>query len=308
MDRKEFLHRSSVAALMLGASSLPLEVLANAGTEKLTILHTNDVHSRIDPFPMDGTKLQGLGGCARRAEIINKIRAREKNVMLLDSGDIFQGTPYFNKYHGEAEIRLMNEMKYDAGTIGNHDFDGGLDNLALRMTQAQFPLLIANYDISNTPLHNKSKEYKIFQYGGVRVGVFGVCIELAGLVSTDLYGGTIYRDPIKDANRVAAILRHDEKCDLVICLSHLGYKYDNAKVSDQVLAASTKNIDLILGGHTHTFFKAPETYKNSESKQVIVNQVGWAGVYLGQIDFYFDHKKRKNTGDNSPIKISPISS
>jgi 5'-nucleotidase len=306
MKRKDFIYQSSIAALVLGTSSLPLDILANAGMDKVTILHTNDVHSRIDPFPMDGTKLQGLGGCARRAEIIHQIRSREKHVMLLDSGDIFQGTPYFNKYHGDVEIRMMNEMKYDAGTIGNHDFDGGLDNLALRMTQAQFPFLIANYDMTNTPLHKKNQEYKVFHYGPVRVGVFGVCIELAGLVSKDLFGATVYRDPIADANRVAAILRHDEKCDLVICLSHLGYKYDTAKVSDVTLASATSNIDLILGGHTHTFFKAPETYQNKEGKQVIINQVGWAGVYLGQIDFYFDHKKRKQAGANVPIKITPI--
>lgn len=307
MNRKEFIHRSSIAALAIGASSLPLDLLAHAGMEKITILHTNDVHSRIEPFPMDGTKLQGLGGCARRAEVIRQVRASEKHVMLLDSGDMFQGTPYFNKYHGEVEIRMMNEMKYDAGTIGNHDFDGGLDNLALRMTQAQFPLLISNYDMSNTPLHKKNQEYKVFRYGSVKVGVFGVCIELAGLVGADMYGGTVYRDPIADANRVAAILKHDEKCDLVICLSHLGYKYDSNKVSDVVLASSTSNIDLILGGHTHTFFKAPESYQNKEGKQVIINQVGWAGVYLGQIDFYFDHKKRKEAGSNVPIRISPIS-
>ena len=201
----------------------------------------------------------------------------------------------------------MNEMKYDAGTIGNHDFDGGLDNLALRMTQAKFPFLIANYATTNTPLHKKHQEYKVFHHGDIKVGVFGVCIELAGLVSTDLYGGIVYRDPIADANRVAAILRHDEKCDLVICLSHLGYKYDNKKVSDEILAGSTKNIDLILGGHTHTFFKAPETFKNCEGKQVLVNQVGWAGIYLGQINFYFDHKKRKQTGANAPIVVSAIS-
>jgi 5'-nucleotidase len=306
MNRKEFLYSSSIAALALSASAVPLDLLAHAGMEKLTILHTNDVHSRIDPFPMDGTRTQGLGGCARRAEIIKQIRSKEKHVILLDSGDIFQGTPYFNKYHGEVEIKMMNEMKYDAGTIGNHDFDGGLDNLALRMTQAQFPFLIANYDVSATPLQGKSKEYKIFQYGPIKVGVFGVCIELAGLVSTDLYGNTIYRDPIADADRVAGILRHDEKCDLVICLSHLGYKYDNKKVSDMVLAASTSNIDVILGGHTHTFFKAPETYKNKNGKQVMINQVGWAGIYLGQIDFYFDHKQRKQAIGNSPIAISPI--
>lgn len=306
MNRKEFIQRSSIATLAIGFSSLPLDLLAKAGMEKITILHTNDVHSRIDPFPMDGTKLQGLGGCARRSEIINQIRAKEKHVMLLDSGDIFQGTPYFNKYHGEAEIRMMNEMKYDAGTIGNHDFDGGLDNLAVRMKQANFPLLISNYDTSNTPLHGKHKEYQVFHYGPVKVGVFGVCIELAGLVGADMYGGTVYRDPIADANRVAAILKQDEKCDLVICLSHLGYKYDTNKVSDMTLAAATSNIDLILGGHTHTFFKAPETYQNKEGKQVIINQVGWAGVYLGQIDFYFDHRNRKEAGSNVPIKVSPI--
>ena len=306
MNRKEFIRASSTAALLLGASSFPFEAFASGDLQKLTILHTNDQHSRIDPFPMDGTKYQGLGGFARRAEIITEIRAKEKNVILLDSGDIFQGTPYFNKYHGEAEIKLMNEMKYDASTLGNHDFDGGLDNLAARMDQAHFPFLVANYGVDNTPLHGKVKEYKTFRYGDIKVGVFGVCIELSGLVSRDLYGATTYRDPIADANRTAAVLKHDEKCDLVICLSHLGYKYDNSKVSDQVLAKGTKNIDLILGGHTHTFFDAPETYKNSEGKNVLVNQVGWAGIYLGQIDFYFDHKKRKQNNNNSPIKIVPI--
>jgi 5'-nucleotidase len=306
MNRKEFIKTTSAAALLLGAGGFPLEALAAGEVMKLTILHTNDQHSRIDPFPMDGTKFQGLGGFARRAEVIKMMRSKEKNVLLLDSGDIFQGTPYFNKYHGKVEIALMNEMKYDATTIGNHDFDGGLDNLAVRMDEAKFPFLVSNYGMDNTPLHGRAKEYKTFQYGDVKVGVFGVCIEMSGLVSRDLYGATVYRDPIADANRVAAILKHDEQCDLVICLSHLGYKYDNKKVSDQVLAQSTRDIDLILGGHTHTFFDAPETYKNSEGKNVLLNQVGWAGIYLGQIDFYFDHKKRKQNNNNSPIKIVPI--
>lgn len=303
MNRKEFIRKSSAAALLLSASTLPLEILANAGMEKITILHTNDVHSRIDPFPMDGTKLQGLGGCARRAEVIRQFRAKEKNILLLDSGDIFQGTPYFNKYKGEPEIRLMSEMRYDAATIGNHDFDGGLENLAYRIGDARFPFLIGNYNLSNTPLFNKCEEYKIFQFGSIKVGVFGLGIELAGLVSRDLYGETTYRDPITDANRLAAKLRHDEKCDLVICLSHLGYKYNDKKVSDILLANNTKDIDIILGGHTHTFFKTPEEYKNSDGKQVIINQVGWAGVYLGQIDVYFDHHKRKNTAVPPPVKI-----
>lgn len=308
MNRKQFIQRSSTAALLLGASSFPFEAFAAGDIQKLTILHTNDQHSRIDPFPMDGTKTQGLGGVARRAEIIEHIRASEKNVLLLDSGDIFQGTPYFNKYHGEVEIKVMNELKYDVGTIGNHDFDGGIDNLALRMTQAQFPFVVANYDISNTPLLGKAKEYTIIKKGNLKVGVFGVCIELQGLVNKDMYGGTVYRDPIKDANRIANILKQDEKCDLVICLSHLGYKYDTPKVSDVVLAQSTSNIDLILGGHTHTFFDAPVPYTNATGKQVLVNQVGWAGIYLGQIDFYFDHNKKKQSANNLPIKIAPKNS
>ena len=303
MNRKQFLHKSSTVGLLLGASSFPFEAFANGDVQKLTILHTNDQHSRIDPFPMDGTKNQGLGGFARRATLIEQIRKEERHVLLLDCGDIFQGTPYFNKYHGEAEIKLMNEMKYDAGTIGNHDFDGGLENLSLRMNQASFPFLVANYEIKNTPLYNKAKEYQIFKYGAIKVGVFGICIELNGLVGKDLYGDTIYRTPIADANRVAALLKHHEKCDVVICLSHLGYKYDNSKVSDQVLAKSTSNIDVILGGHTHTFFTSPESYTNSEGKQVVINQVGWAGIYLGEIDIYFDHKKRKTISNNLPIKI-----
>jgi 5'-nucleotidase len=306
MNRREFINRSAAVGLLLGAGAFPVEAFAAGDLQKITILHTNDQHSRIDPFPMDGTKNQGLGGVARRAEVIRQVRAQEKNVMLLDSGDIFQGTPYFNKYHGQVEIMMMNEMKYDATTIGNHDFDGGLDNLAVRMDQAQFPFLVSNYGINDTPLKNKAKEYKTFKYGDVKVGVFGVCIELHGLVDKNMYGGTIYRDPIADANRVAATLKHDEKCDLVICLSHLGFKYDGNKVSDQVLAKSTRNIDLILGGHTHTFFDAPETYTNAEGRNVLVNQVGWAGIYLGQVDFYFDHKKRKQNNNNSPIKIVPI--
>lgn len=308
MNRKDFIRTSIAGGLALGLQATPLELLANAGVRKLTILHTNDVHSRVDPFPMDGTKLQGLGGCARRAAVINSIRTKEKNVLLLDSGDMFQGTPYFNKYHGEVEIKLMNEMKYDAGTFGNHDFDGGLDNLALRVQQAQFPFLIANYNTTNSPLNNKTKPYKVFTFGSLRIGVFGVGIELKGLVSTDLYGDIVYNDPIPEAQRIAQILKHDEKCDLVICLSHLGYSYDGTKVSDKVLAARTGNIDLILGGHTHTFFKAPEAYKNKDGKDVLINQVGWAGVYLGQIDFYFDYKNGKNMATNTPIKIAPLGS
>jgi 5'-nucleotidase len=296
MDRKQFIERAALSSVLLGASAFPFEAFAADGGTKITILHTNDQHSHIDPFPMDGTKLQGLGGFARRAAVINEIRSREKNVLLLDSGDIFQGTPYFNIYKGETEIKLMNEMGYMASTIGNH--------LAVRARQAEFPFLVANYDLRDTPLDGLSQEYKIFNLSGVRVGIFGIGIELHGLVPDDLYVGTRYLDPITHAKRISQSLRHDHHCDLVICLSHLGDKYNEAKVSDEVLAKSTDEIDLILGGHTHRLFEKPIDYINLSGKTTLVNQVGWAGICLGQIDFYLNYNKSNHNIKHNTFKIN----
>jgi 5'-nucleotidase len=251
---------------------------------------------------MDGSKNQGLGGMERRAALIEQIRASEKNVLLVDSGDIFQGTPYFNKFMGAIEIELMNRMKYDAATYGNHDFDGGMENLALRMSEASFPFLNSNYNFDNTAI-KKTKPYKVIKYGSIKIGIFGVGIELSGLVPGKLFGETKYNDPIASANKTAAILKQDERCDLVICLSHLGYKYSTKKVSDIALATETKDIDVILGGHTHTFMPQPETLVNKDNQQVIINQVGWAGIMLGRIDLLFDYRKRKQIHKNSPLKI-----
>jgi len=302
MNRKDFLHRSLSASLLLGASQFPFEAFAKGDLRKITILHTNDQHSRIDPFPMDGGKYQGEGGCERRLALIEKIRSEERNVLLLDSGDIFQGTPYFNKFNGKVEIALMNQMRYDAATIGNHDFDGGLENLGIRMREANFAFLNANYETTNTPL-TTMKPYKVFKYDEIKVGVFAVGIELAGLVPDKLYGETKYNDPITIAQNITSTLKHDEKCDVVICLSHLGYSYEFKKVSDIVLAKQTEGIDLILGGHTHTFFSQPKTYGNKAGKDVLINQVGWAGIMLGRIDLYFDNNKRKQIEKNYPLKI-----
>ncbi|MFN8316799.1 MAG: metallophosphoesterase [Chitinophagales bacterium] len=303
MNRKDFLQRSLSASLLIGAGAFPFEAFAKThGFQKITILHTNDQHSRIDPFPLDGGKYQGQGGCERRLALVEKIRSEEKHVMLLDCGDIFQGTPYFNKYRGKVEIELMNQMRYDAATIGNHDFDGGLENLGVRMNEANFQFLNANYSIANTPLQ-KMKHYKVFKYDHIKVGVFAVGIELDGLVPELLYGETRYNDPIAAAQTTADLLKHDEHCDVVICLSHLGYSYEEKKVSDVVLAKETNNIDLILGGHTHTFFTQPKTYENKAGETVLINQVGWAGLMLGRIDLYFDDKKRKEIAKKSPIKI-----
>jgi len=224
---------------------------------------------------------------AQRAALIKQIRKQEEHVLLLDAGDIFQGTPYFNFYGGELEFKLMSEMKYDAVTLGNHDFDNGLEGLKKQLPHANFPFLIANYDFSDTILKDTFKPYKVFRKGYLKIGVFGIGIELEGLVPKKLYQKTVYQDPIEKANYYASLLKQKERCDLVICLSHLGFKYKTNKLSDMQLAKQTKNIDLIIGGHTHTFLKKPVKQLNLEKREVLINQVGWAGINIGKIDFHF---------------------
>ena len=266
-----------------------------AQTINLTILHTNDQHSRIDPFPDDGRKYGGMGGMARRATLIEQIRKQEPNVLLLDSGDIWQGTPYFNFFSGELEFKLMSQMKYDAATLGNHDFDNGLKGLERQLPHAQFPFLTANYDFSKTILKNQFAPYKLFEKQGVRVGVFGLGIELQGLVSKNNYGDTIYLDPVAVASEMVQELRGNQRCDLVVCLSHLGFQYSDGKIDDVTLAKQVSGIDLILGGHTHTFLDSPEAILHESGHETLINQVGWSGIFLGRIDFSFNRKTKKRT-------------
>lgn len=292
INRRKFLYRSAVAgsALAIGPF-LPKEALA-ATMRRITILHTNDVHSRLEPFPMDGSRNQGLGGVAARSALIKDIRNEGSELLLLDAGDIFQGTPFFNRFKGEPEIKAMSLMGYDAATMGNHDFDAGLENFATQLQHAGFPILIANYDFTSTPMENKFQPYKIFQKGDIKVGVFGIGIELEGLVSKDLFGKTVYLNPIEIANRTAENLRK-EGCEMVICLSHLGDKYQDDKISDEILAKESFDIDLIIGGHTHRFFPEPRVYRNRKGGDVVVNQVGWAGIQLGRLDYEFSGFGRK---------------
>ncbi len=299
MNRKQFLKTiggGTLAAtlapnLMFGETSSFLEA---PSSRKLTILHTNDQHSRIEPFDASYTKNPNQGGFARRAALVQKIRKEEKNVLLLDSGDTFQGTPYFNFFGGELEFKLMSMMGYDASTMGNHDFDNGLEGFKKVLPNAKFPFLCANYDFKNTMLEGLTQPYKVFDKNGIRVGIFGVGIQLAGLVGKKQYGETEYLDPVEISQHYADLLRKEKKCDLVICLSHLGYDYDKEpnKISDKLLAAKTEGIDVILGGHTHTFLPEPQVFQNKAGKNMLVNQVGWAGLLLGKIDFYFDKHRQ----------------
>jgi 5'-nucleotidase len=293
MKRRTFLKNSTAATAFIGLNSLSLSSFTSTEVTKITILHTNDVHSYIDPFPKDHPRNPNMGGVARRAALIETIRQENKNVLLFDAGDIFQGTPYFNYYGGELEFKLMSMMKYDLATIGNHDFDNGIEGLYGQLPNASFEFVNANYNFKNTLLDGKIKPYKIYTVDGVKIGVFGLGIELEGLVDKKNYKETVYNDPIEIATDMAQILKTNKKCDIVICLSHLGFKYKNEpnKPSDVMLANKTKNIDLIIGGHTHTFLEKPVIEKNSEGKDVLINQVGCYGLNLGKIDFYFTKDK-----------------
>lgn len=302
LNRRDFIRGTAAGAALLALGIGPESVYASDDLVKLVFLHTNDVHSRIDPFPMDGSRNQGMGGVAGRATLIKRIRQEEKNVLLLDAGDIFQGTPYFNFYGGELELKMMSMMGYDAGIMGNHDFDNGVEGFYKQLPHANFPILNANYDFSDTLLNGKTQSYKIFKKDGLKIGVFGLGIELTGLVNKQQYGNTIYLDPLAKALEMEKLLKLDQKCDLVICLSHLGYKYDGPKVSDVVIAKSTNYIDLIIGGHTHTFMSKPDSIRNLKGTETLVNQVGFAGINLGRIDFIFHRKKGQKISYSSDLQ------
>ena len=297
MKRRNFIQQTVSSSAFLSLSGLTLSSFTTKKTKKITILHTNDTHSHIDPFPVDHPKNPGMGGAARRANAIQKIRQEEENVLLLDAGDIFQGTPYFNYYGGELEFKLMSMMQYDVATMGNHDFDNGIDGFYTQLPHAKFDFVSANYDFKNTILDGIVKPYKIIKKDGIKIGIFGLGVELNGLVDKKLYKETKYLNPIEIAEEMTQILKEQEKCDLVICLSHLGFKYTNdpEKVCDVLLAQKTKNIDLIIGGHTHTFLDKPIVETNRDGQPVLINQVGCFGINLGRIDFYFSNDKHYDT-------------
>ncbi len=300
MDRRKFIKQASAVASLTVASGLVLPSFAKK-QKHITILHTNDTHSHVEPFAASHYKYANKGGIARRATLIENIRKENPNTLLLDAGDIFQGTPYFNYFGGELEFKLMSMLKYDLATIGNHDFDNSINGLRKQLPNANFNFVSANYDFSNTVLDTHVKPYQIFTKNGIKIGVFGLGIKLQGLVDPKMYKETQYLDPTEIAQDLSRILKEEQQCDLVICLSHLGY-FDNRNpknICDLHLAKTTKNIDLIIGGHTHTFLPKPTIVKNSIDKDMLVNQVGAYGINVGRIDFYFDEEKNITTNGKS---------
>ncbi len=262
-----------------------LGVVANAEKKvKLVILHTNDTHSQVEPH-----QTKKLGGYARRLGVIDSIRRVEKNVLLLDAGDFCQGTPYFNFFNGKVEIEAMNKMKYDAVTLGNHEFDNGIDSLLNILKMAKFSVISANYDVSKTPLKSYVKEYIIRNYDGVKVGVFGIGVDPEGLIIKENYKGMKFVEPIKKAEEVAKFLKENKQCDWVICLSHTGNKSTDG-ITDYDIARQSKNIDLIVGGHSHEMI-LNKTVLNQKNKPVILVQVGKSGFFLGKVELFFNKNK-----------------
>jgi len=295
-NRRTFLKNSALGggALMLGL--IPQELFASGELIKLTVVHTNDMHSHFDPFPDSDAEYPGRGGLVRLASLVAKCRAENPNLLLLDAGDMFQGTPYFNYFKGDLMLKVMSRMGYDAGTIGNHEFDNGLGDILSAIKCANFPLISSNYDFSDTILAGHVKTHLILKKGGVKIGIYGLGIELNGLVIKQNYGAARYLNPLETSLKMEHFLKKEHSCDLVICLSHLGLSYQNNKISDQTLAPQTKFTDLIIGGHTHTFMEKPLVLKNAEGKPILVNQAGWAALAAGKIEFVFDRAgKLKNT-------------
>jgi len=285
ISRKEFLKQAS----LLSAGSFLIGPIAGLYSKSdispaVTILYTNDTHARLDPFPSNAREFAGLGGIAQRASLVKKIRSQNKNVLLLDAGDVFQGTPWFDVYGGSVDLKLMTEMNYDAMTIGNHEFDRGPDGFAEAARKAGFPILASNYFVRETPLNPFVQRQLVREIDGFRIGIFGLGIRLQGVVDRGLYGDVRYFDPIQVSQRMVQSLRIHNHCDYVICLSHLGYSYNDDKIDDLKLAKQVEGIDLIIGGHTHTFLDAPVSVENSSGSKTVITQMGHSGIRLGRVD------------------------
>ncbi|MGI6223937.1 MAG: bifunctional metallophosphatase/5'-nucleotidase [Prevotella sp.] len=271
--------------------ALVFSATAGFAQKTLTILHTNDTHSCIYPLgkTLSDTSIAGRGGFLRRIAMLKEERAKDPDLLLFDSGDFSQGSPYYTLFKGDVEIGLMNQMGYVCSTIGNHEFDFGIDNMARIFKKANFPILCSNYDFTGTPLKDIVKPYTIIKRKGVKIGIFALDPKLEGLVFSKNYEPIKFLDPIASANKWAKFLKVDKKCDVVILVSHLGWNI--LGVDDQEVIANSRYIDLVLGGHSHTYFQHLEYQKNLDGKLVPVDQNGKNAVWVGKITLQLEKKK-----------------
>ena len=303
INRRKFLASSFacgsafVVSRVVGTSFAESMVSSRAEI-KITILHTNDTHSQIDPLPTND-KYAGKGGVARRATLVRKIRSENPNTLLIDAGDVCQGTPYFNFFKGEVEYKAMSMIGYDAGTLGNHEFDNGVASLVSALKFANFDIVCANYQVRGTPLEAIVKPYVVKTVSGIRVGLFGLGISPVSLIDPANFKGVTYLDPITTAREVVNTLRQKEKCALVVCMSHLGYSEHprQGAIIDTTVASQVDGIDFIASGHTHLFMEKPVMQQQPCGKETVIFQVGKSGIYVGRVDFTFrDGKVAKVDG------------
>jgi 5'-nucleotidase len=257
------------------------------GETLITILHTNDTHSQIDPILENDKTYAGKGGVSRRATLVKRVRKENPNTLLIDAGDVLQGTPYFNFYKGEVEYKAMSLIGYDASTIGNHEFDNGVESLARALRFANFDIVSTNYDVRGSALEGRVKSHVVREVAGVRIGMFGLGIRPEGLITPENFKPLKYLDPVRTARDVTGLLREQERCTLVLGMSHLGYYADPKKgeIGDTQVAAQVDGIDFIASGHTHTFMEKPVLQKTPSGKNTIIFQVGRSGIYVGRVDF-----------------------
>lgn len=282
-----FLRKYTGQLVAVAVAIFVVSSCASIGSKELVILHTNDTHSQIEPIRSGNGR--GLAGVDRRGEYFKSVKKEHKNVLILDAGDWDQGTPYFTLFKGDMEIELMNALGYEIVCLGNHEFDNGQEELARRLSMAKFQVVCANYDFSKTPLKDYVKPYTIVKKGGIKIGVIGLLANLRTLVSQKSREGMEYLDPVKVSNEIAQMLKEKEKCDIVIALSHLGYSSQNPKApSDINLAKNSRNIDIIVGGHSHSYLKSEKIYQNLDGKDVIILQAGAKGEYVGRLDLKFE--------------------
>ena len=292
MNRRFFIRNLGLGATGIALGS-PFNAFAADDFIIVTILHTNDIHSHVEPFSGYNSEYEGKGGIARISGFIKNIRDKNPNTLVFDAGDAFQGTPYFNYFGGEFIYKLMSAAGYDASTIGNHEFDNQLQGLYNALPMAEFPVINSNYDFSDTLLAGKFPRWRVYRKSGIKVGVYGIGIKLEGLVAQTHYGKTKFLEPITTALEMENFLKNEKKCDLVVCLSHQGHSYRDNRFSDMDLAAETLHTDLIISGHTHFFVKEPAVIKNKAGNPIIVNLAWWGGLVLGQIDFVFERDTKK---------------
>lgn len=292
MDRRDFI--KTVFFLGTATAFAGPDYLFNKKSV-IHIFHTNDVHSHIEPFPLTDKRFPGMGGYAKRQTMLKEFRKKYGNILLFDAGDVFQGTPYFNYYEGKLDYQLMSKLGYNAATLGNHDFDNGTDKLAEAMKYANFSIVSSNLNITHPILRKKVKPYEIYVRKGRKIGVFGLTVDFKGLVTEDNHKGVEYVDPVNVSKKMVDFLRKEKGCDIVICLSHLGISAYKSDIGDVELAEQVSGIDIIIGGHSHTFLDGGLNVVSKDGWNTLITQVGFAGVWLGHIVIDFDNiSKKKN--------------